>query len=82
MILLAAALACIAGHVSAATPFEDVHVVKMPKGTHGYRGMNGDFLQLKDGSLLYCFTQGGIAAVTVAGSRKNVERTVHVGGRS
>lgn len=61
--LAAVVLASTATNVSAATPVEDVHVVKMPKGTHGYRGMNGDFLQMKDGSLLYCFTQGGIAAV-------------------
>ena len=42
--LAVAAWAGTVGNVSGATPFEDVHVVKMPKGTHGYRGMNGDFL--------------------------------------
>jgi len=63
VIFAVAVLACTAADVSAAAPLEDVHVVKMPKGTHGYRGMNGDFLQMKDGSLLYCFTQGGISAV-------------------
>lgn len=36
--------------------FEVTHVVKMPKRTYGYRGMNGDLLQLKDGSILYCYT--------------------------
>jgi sialidase-1 len=61
--LVAAVLSGIAGSLSNAASLEDVHVVKMPKGTHGYRGMNGDFLPLKDGSLLYCYTQSGIVAV-------------------
>jgi hypothetical protein len=39
--LAAVAGACTTGNVSSATPLEDVHVVKMPKGTHGYRGMDG-----------------------------------------
>lgn len=36
--------------------FEDVHPVKWPKGTHGYRGNMGDFLLLKDGSLWMSYT--------------------------
>ena len=43
--------------------FEDVHAVKWPKRPHGYRGSNGDFVQLKDGSLLMCYTHSpGIVA--------------------
>ena len=42
--------------------FEDATVVKMPKRDHGYRGMNGDMVQLKDGSLIYCYTRDGIVA--------------------
>ena len=42
--------------------FEDAVAVQMPRGDHGYRGMNGDFLQLKDGTILYAYTQGGIVA--------------------
>ena len=61
--LAVAVLFCTAVNALAEPLFEDVHAVKMPKGTHGYRGMNGDFLQLKDGSLLYCYTQGGIVAI-------------------
>jgi len=36
--------------------FEDVHAVKWKKGTHGYRGANGDFVALKDGSVLMAYT--------------------------
>ncbi len=43
--------------------FEDVHVVKKPKGDHGYRGMMGDFVQLKDGSILLSYTDGDIMVV-------------------
>ena len=44
--------------------FEDVHVVPMPLAEWGYRGMNGDILELKDGTLVYCYTNNGIAART------------------
>ena len=43
--------------------FEDVHVVKLPKGLRGYRGINGDIVELKDGSLLMAYTKAGIVAV-------------------
>jgi len=42
--------------------FEDIHAVPMPKKTHGYRGSNGDFLRLKDGAILYAYTDNGIVA--------------------
>ena len=50
--------------------FEDVHVVKLPVQTYGYRGMPGDIIQLKDGRLYLAYTHmtaagkpsGGIAA--------------------
>ena len=41
------------------TLFEDIHIVKKPWKDRGYRGMNGDLLQLKDGSILYCYTEEG-----------------------
>ncbi|NQT51394.1 exo-alpha-sialidase [bacterium] len=37
--------------------FEDVHPIKWPKGTHGYRGNMGDFLVRKDGSIWMSFTK-------------------------
>ena len=43
--------------------FEDIHVVKMPKRAHGYRGIMGDFVQLKDGSVLMSYTHGDIMVV-------------------
>lgn len=38
------------------TLFEDVHVVPLPKGTYGYRGMPGSIVELKDGRLLLAYT--------------------------
>ena len=48
--------------------FEDIHAVQLPKQTHGYRGNNGDFLELKDGSILYAYTapEGDIVAIKSA----------------
>lgn len=48
---------------AAAPLFEDVHAVKLEKKPHGYRGNNGDFLELKDGSILYAYTNGDIVAI-------------------
>lgn len=46
--------------------FEDVHIVKKEKQTRAYRGINGDLLLLKNGAILFCYTehgdQGGIVA--------------------
>ena len=39
--------------------FEDIHIVKKPWKDRAYRGMNGGLLQLKDGSILYCYTEEG-----------------------
>lgn len=52
--------------------FEDVHVVRWPKGLHGYRGSMGDFIQLKDGSVLMSFTaqDSSIAAIKSADKGK------------
>ncbi len=36
---------------------EDVHVVKLPVGEYGYRGMPGDIEVLKDGRLLLAYTR-------------------------
>ncbi len=45
--------------------FEDVHALKLEKKTHGYRGNNGDFLELVDGAVLYAYTDtnGNLAAM-------------------
>ncbi len=43
--------------------FEDLHVIKKKKAMHGYRGIMGDFIQLKDGSLLMSYTDGDIKVV-------------------
>ena len=43
--------------------FEDYHVVKKPKGDHGYRGIMGDFIQLNDGSILMSYGDGDIMVV-------------------
>ena len=42
---------------------EDVHPLKWKKGDHGYRGSMGDIIELKDGSLLFSFTQNGIMGI-------------------
>jgi len=45
--------------------FEKIHAVKWPKGTYGYRGAMGDFLLLKDGSILMSYTQDGVGIMAV-----------------
>jgi sialidase-1 len=47
------------GKVGNAT-FEEVQVVKVPKGTYGLRGEMGNIVQLKDGSLLCAYSINGI----------------------
>lgn len=44
------------GVCPAAPVIEDTHVVKMPKGKYGPRGMPGDIVELKDGTLLMSYT--------------------------
>lgn len=41
------------------TLFEDVHIVKKEKMSRGYRGNNGDLLHMKDGSVIFCYTEYG-----------------------
>jgi len=65
MVVLLAGMTAFAGAL-----FEDVHPVKWPKGTHGYRGNMGDFIQLKDGSLMFSFTKGDIMAIKSADQGK------------
>jgi sialidase-1 len=43
--------------------FEESRAVQRPRTTYGYRGIMGDFVQLKDGSLLMSYTDGDILAV-------------------
>jgi len=56
MMGLIVSLALTAANLCGAGLFEDVHVLKWPKGTHGYRGSMGDFVTLKDGAVLFSFT--------------------------
>jgi sialidase-1 len=42
--------------------FEVLHTVPRDRQRFGYRGMNGDIVALRDGSLLMAYTSGGIAA--------------------
>lgn len=60
---LGLALLVLATAASAEALFEDYHVVKKPKRDHGYRGIMGDFLQLKDGSILMSYTDGDIMVI-------------------
>ena len=66
---LTAALAIGLGMLSVAsgtTLFEETVAVKVPRGVYGPRGSMGDFVMLKDGTLMMAFTKdgGAIAAVT------------------
>ncbi|MBA2113839.1 Sialidase [Planctomycetes bacterium FF15] len=48
-------------------PVETMHLVAKPKTLRGYRNINGDLIQLNDGSLLFSYTEygddGGIVAM-------------------
>ncbi len=58
-----ASVCMVIGSPAFAAGFEDVLAVKVQKRERGPRGMMGDFLQLKDGSILFSYTQdGGIVA--------------------
>ena len=51
------------GAVSGAPLFETSQIVKKPVGDYGYRGIMGDFVRLKDGSLLMSYTDGDIKCI-------------------
>lgn len=51
------------GGAAADSLFEDYPVVKKPQGTYGYRGIMGDFVRLKDGAILMCYTDGDVMVV-------------------
>jgi len=54
---IAAVLAAVTVSADAQAPlFEDVHVVALPKGEYGYRGMPGTIAVLNDGRLLLAYT--------------------------
>jgi len=56
-------LLCLLTTVSADGLFETSTLVKKPRGDHGYRGMMGDFAQLKNGDLLFSYTDGDIRVI-------------------
>ncbi|MBN2291222.1 MAG: exo-alpha-sialidase [Pirellulales bacterium] len=59
LILIVAMLTVTAPNIFAAEKIEDTLAVKVKKGLHGPRGMPGDFVQLKDGTLLMSYTKDG-----------------------
>jgi sialidase-1 len=56
--LAAAAVGLFSASCDAAL-FEETVAVKIPRGVYGPRGMMGDFVVLKDGTLLMAYTQDG-----------------------
>lgn len=54
-------------HKADSALFEDNLVVKFPRAVHGYRGSGGDFILLKDGSLMMSFAQIGVEGVPPSG---------------
>ena len=56
---MALTLAGLGVALGAEAQFETVHALTLPKGDHGYRGINGDFVQLKDGAILWSYTAEG-----------------------
>jgi sialidase-1 len=48
---------------SIAALFEQTLAVKVSRGVYGPRGMMGDMVTLKDGTLMFSFTQNGIMAI-------------------
>lgn len=62
-LLAAGIIVCLATAAHADALFEDVHAVVKPRQVYGYRGIMGDFLQLRDGSILMAYTDGDILAV-------------------
>ena len=68
------------GASASAALFEETLAVKVPRGVYGPRGMMGDFVMLKDGTLLMSFTKdGAIMGDQVARSGQDLGRAVHSG---
>ncbi len=59
MHLMAAGLLCSAMAACGAASLERVHALRLPRGDYGYRGINGDFVQLRDGAILWAYTAEG-----------------------
>ena len=56
---MALALACSAMAARGEALFETVQALALPRGDHGYRGINGDFAQLKGGAILWSYASEG-----------------------
>jgi sialidase-1 len=56
-VALGAGVSARAAASTAPALFEDVHVVKLPKGNYGYRGMPGGMIELTDGRILLGYTR-------------------------
>lgn len=62
--------------------FEETLAVKTPRGVYGPRGMMGDFVVLRDGSLMMSFTQdGALLAITSADQGKTWGQPLHLVAR-
>ncbi|UUO04756.1 glycoside hydrolase [Blastopirellula sp. J2-11] len=61
--------------IQATETIESVHLVVKPNKPRGYRGINGDMIQRKDGSLLFCYTEYGPEGGIVAKSSTDQGRT-------
>lgn len=51
---------CLLSAAAADALFEEIHLVKMPRQDYGYRGNMGDFVQLKDGTILFSYTDSDL----------------------
>lgn len=58
-LFLTSMLLFVATSVFSSDPIEKIHAVHAKKGLRGWRGMPGDIVQLKDGSLLMSYTDNG-----------------------
>lgn len=63
VMLVTLALLALATVAVAEGLFEDLPLVKKPRGIRGYRSMMGDFAQLHDGSLLFSYTDSDIMVI-------------------
>lgn len=56
-------LLCLLTAATADPLFEETMMVKKPRGDYGFRGMMGDFAQLKDGTVLFSYTDNDLKVI-------------------
>jgi len=74
MVILGVALCLAVGSALGAPLFEETLVVKVPRGPHGPRGMPGDIIELKDGTLLLAYTQNAIMGIKSVDRGRNWQK--------